>query len=309
MSLPIFPILDSSIQAFNKLTGITSTILLKFNFSVAGQQLFFKPTLPNDHVNALAGVSFELLNADGVVVPTSPIDNFFCTPAPLAKGYYYLKVTSTTADLDVILGYQNWDNWIGFTNFVVTPPVAPTQTIDQMISDAFVSAKTYIDAKDAGLKAYTDAALAQLMNTTDLTAKLALLEQINTILDGDAATAGFQAWQAALTRLNAIETKAISDVLTLETKITNAHESLNALINTTSNDFTTKINANKTAADSVDAAISARVLTLETTTHSAVTASVSTLDTKVTTSVATVQTGINANFAAMKAKAAILFAV
>ena len=178
-----------------------------------------------------------------------------------------------------------------------------------MISDAFVSAKTYIDAKDAGLKAYTDAALAQLMNTTDLTAKLALLEQINTILDGDAATAGFQAWQAALTRLNAIETKAISDVSTLETKINNAHESLNALINTTANDFTVKINANKATADSVAAAIAARVLTLETTTHSAVTASVSTLDTKVITSVATVQTGINANFAAMKAKAAILFAV
>lgn len=206
------------------------------------------------------------------------------------------RVLSATSSVDVV--GANFTVIAPIESFTVT---TTTQDIDAMINDAFSVAKNYIDAKDAGLKAYTDAALDQLMNTTDLTAKLALLEQINSILDGDAATAGFQAWQSALTRLNAIETAASDYKTATDSSIQNISNN----IQSSALSLTSKINANKTASDLADSAIAERVLTLETTTHSAVTTSVAAVQTNVTA----VKDGVTANFAAMKAKAAILFAV
>lgn len=76
--------------------------------------------------------------------------------------------------------------------------------IQNAIYDALANAKIYIDAKDDSVKAYADTKIEALMNTSDLNAKLALLTEINTILDGDAATVGFQAWQAQVTKLTGI---------------------------------------------------------------------------------------------------------
>jgi hypothetical protein len=76
--------------------------------------------------------------------------------------------------------------------------------IQNALIDALNQAKIYIDAKDADVKAYAETKIAELAQTTDLSAKLELLQQINTILDGDAATAGFQAWQSQVTKLTGL---------------------------------------------------------------------------------------------------------
>lgn len=153
------------------------------------------------------------------------------------------------------------------------------ESIESMINAAFVSAKTYIDSKDASLKAYTDAALNSLMQTSDLTAKLALLAEINTILDGDAATAGFQAWQASLNRLTAIE-------LDVEAK----HQYMGGWLIANVNSLNSDIQRSNSDIQLVSNATSE-------------------LGNKVTTETKRIDDASIAAFKAMKDKAAILFAV
>lgn len=78
------------------------------------------------------------------------------------------------------------------------------RSVDDIINDALVSVKAYIDTKDASVKTYAETKIAELVNTTNLTEKLALLTEINAILDGDTATAGFQLWESSVSKLNQI---------------------------------------------------------------------------------------------------------
>jgi hypothetical protein len=76
--------------------------------------------------------------------------------------------------------------------------------VEQLLADALASIKTYVDLKDAGVQTFAQGLIDQLMQTTDLQAKLTLLTEINTILDGDTATAGFQLWESSVSKLNQI---------------------------------------------------------------------------------------------------------
>lgn len=94
-------------------------------------------------------------------------------------------------------------SWVIDTN-IPKPSDPLLASIEQSINAAFGAVKTYVDTQDVNGKAYADSKISELMTTTDLSAKLALLNEINNILDGDTATAGFQLWQASLTKLNAV---------------------------------------------------------------------------------------------------------
>lgn len=83
------------------------------------------------------------------------------------------------------------------------------------LNNALTISKIYIDNGDQAVKDYVDSQLETTLQTTDLTAKLALLEQINNILDGDNATAGFQAWQSS-----------VNDLIDLRTRMTAAEGSI-----------------------------------------------------------------------------------
>lgn len=69
------------------------------------------------------------------------------------------------------------------------------------LNNALTISKIYIDNGDQAVRDYVDSQLESTLQTTDLAEKLALLEQINNILDGDNATAGFQAWQSSVNDL------------------------------------------------------------------------------------------------------------
>lgn len=165
------------------------------------------------------------------------------------------------------------------------------ESIDAMINAAFVSAKTYIDSKDAGLKAYTDNALAQLMATTDLTTKLALLEQINAILDGDAATAGFQAWEHSLQRLNSLD----AAITTAQSAVTIA--------------FNNAMDAEVYARQSGDQVSYGRLLAIENQLSYSISPQIQAVTDYVAIEAIRVETASENAFKAMKTKAAILFAV
>lgn len=114
----------------------------------------------------------------------------------------------------------------------------------QQMNSALTIAKVYIDQGDAAGKAYTDAKLAEVLQTTDLNAKLALLNEINGILDGDKATAGFQAWSQQVTKLNDIYTRlgtAEADIDTLQTGLANVSSSLNTLADTLGTRITNEV--------------------------------------------------------------------
>jgi hypothetical protein len=154
------------------------------------------------------------------------------------------------------------------------------ESIDSLINDALASVKTYVDSKDASVKAYADALIAQLMQTTDLAAKIALLNQVNDILDGDAATAGFQLWEANVAKLNQVVADLAAETLARSNAITASQNALQTSINSKSTEINARI-------DSV----------------------VSSLNTEITAKTTTLDSGVTANFVAMKAKAAIIFAV
>jgi len=163
----------------------------------------------------------------------------------------------------------------------ITPISQPTTpTIDTLINDALASIKTYADSKDASVKAYADALIAQLMQTTDLEAKIALLNQVNDILDGDSATAGFQLWESNVAKLNQV----VAD-LTAESA------ARSSAIASSQNAFQTSINSKSTE-------INARIDLV-----------VSGLNSEITAKTTAVSGDMSANFVAMKAKAAIIFAV
>ncbi|MGB4497889.1 MAG: hypothetical protein WBI40_04255 [Methylococcaceae bacterium] len=181
------------------------------------------PTMPTGGVdifaiNVIAGNEYtvSVTPMEGET-PTEVVDTtLFVTRADLL-GDYFVDLWETTtfiAEADETLylgGYAFGDYAAGKYTVALTvvdnstPVTPPAPTVDALIQDALNAVKTYVDTQDASVKAHAEALIAQLMNTSDLTAKLALLNQINDILDGDAATAGFQAWQSSLARLTSIE--------------------------------------------------------------------------------------------------------
>lgn len=130
---------------------------------------------------------------------------------------YYAYFESPLAFKGIIAGSTaDWSQNAGsvYDETIVRSPLIPVvsaPTVDTLIQDALNAAKTYIDTQDASVKAYADSLISQLMNTSDLTAKLNLLNQINDILDGDAANAGFQAWQSSLARLTSAESAIVTN--------------------------------------------------------------------------------------------------
>ena len=114
----------------------------------------------------------------------------------------------------------------------------------QQMNNALSIAKVYIDKGDAAGKAYTDAKLAEVLQTTDLSAKLALLQEINNILDGDNATAGFQAWQAEVAKLSDIYTRlgnAEADISGLQAGLKTTNAALTSLGETLGLRITTEV--------------------------------------------------------------------
>ncbi len=154
---------------------------------------------------------------------------------------------------------------MGRSKLVALDFVAPVESIDALINSALDSIKTYVDSKDATVKAYANALIDQLMQTTDLAAKIALLNQVNEILDGDSATAGFQLWESSVAKLNQVVADLVAESTARTSAISVTSNSLQTLINTTASE------------------INARITTLD--------------------------SSATANFVAMKAKAALIFAV
>lgn len=231
--------------------------------AIAGTTYAFNVSVIGEGMNALeeSGAIFDVNDVNVGSIPVSFNGGFGEFTAP-TDGRFYLVVGDANAYL---------------SQFTITMSVV--ESIESMINAAFVSAKTYIDAKDSSLKAYTDAALNSLMQTSDLTAKLAVLAEINTILDGDAATAGFQAWQSSLNRLTAIE-------LDVEAKHQYMGGWLIANVNSLNNDIQ-RSNSN--------------IQLVSNTTFE--------LENKITTETKRIDDASIAAFKAMKDKAAILFAV
>lgn len=172
------------------------------------------------------------------------------------------------------------------TTAAATTPTEPTATtpttdsIDTLINDALVYVKTYVDTKDAALKVYADDLISQLMNSTDLSAKLALINEINQILDGDAATAGFQLWESNVAKLNKVVADLVAETSARSSEIGATSNSLQTMINTTATEINARI-------DSINSGLSDSI----------------------STNVATLNTNVTANFVAMKSKAAVIFAV
>lgn len=134
--------------------------------------------------------------------------------------------------------------------------------IEQQANTALSITKIYIDQGDAATKAYCDSKLESVLQTTDLAAKLALLEELNGILDGDNATAGFQAWQAQVAKLNDIYTRlgaAETDIATLKTGLTTVTSGLATLGETLGLRITTEVATLNATITSKDAATNTRI--------------------------------------------------
>lgn len=140
------------------------------------------------------------------------------------------------------------------------------QTQAQM-NQALSIAKIYIDRGDAAGKAYTDAKLAEVLQTTDLNAKLALLQQINEILDGDEASAGFQAWQNSVNSLADLAARVTAtevDVDALQTGLTATQAALAAAQQTLDARITSEVATLNTTINAKDTATNTRIDGLET---------------------------------------------
>lgn len=167
-----------------------------------------------------------------------------------------------------------------YVSLTITDPATALADVETLINDALASVKTYIDSKDAGVKTYADGLITQLMQTTDLSAKLALLNEINMILDGDAATAGFQLWESNVAKLNQV----IADLNAAKTDLTTQFTTADTTLR---NQVSGWITAEKNRIDGV----------------------VSTLDTRVTADINAIKASASNPFVSMKAKAATIFAV
>lgn len=163
------------------------------------------------------------------------------------------------------------------TQFTISMSVFETPA--QLIDAALASVKTYVDTKDAAIKAHAEALVNQLMQTTDLSAKIALLNQINDILDGDSATAGFQLWESNVSKLNQLvaDMTATQQQLSL---VSNQHYQAIQNTNTALNNAVNDLNG-----------------------------SIWIVDTRLTTESKRIKDANVATFQALKAKAAIIFAV
>jgi hypothetical protein len=129
-------------------------------------------------------------------------------------------------------------------NVISFEALATSDDVESMLADALASVKTYVDAKDASVKTYADNLIAQLMNTTDLQAKLDLLAEINAILDGDTATAGFQLWESSVSKLNQIAT----DFEANKTAVTQQIEIVTTTVQSLDFRLTNEINVIKSSA-------------------------------------------------------------
>lgn len=162
------------------------------------------------------------------------------------------------------------------TTLIAFDFVSAAPTIDELINDALSYVKTYVDTKDASVKTYVDSKVDALMQTTDLTAKLQLLNEINQILDGDTSTAGFQLWESNVAKLNQVIADLTAESAARESSINATSSSFQNLINSKVGEIYSEI-------DSISSGLNG---------------SITTVDSKVT-----------ANFFAMKSKAAVIFAV
>lgn len=141
------------------------------------------------------------------------------------------------------------------------------QVSQEALNQALTIAKIYIDQSAANNKQYFQNLLDDRMNTTDLTAKLELLNQINNILDGDEASEGFQAWQASLNQLNDLASRVTTneqETATLKGQYQTVTANLTTLSSTLSQRITDEVAVlNKTITDK-DAATNKRIDDLET---------------------------------------------
>ncbi len=163
------------------------------------------------------------------------------------------------------------------SQFTISMTVA--ESISELIDATLNTLKAYVDSKDALDKTYIETKIAELMNTTDLTAKLDLLNQINAILDGDSATAGFQAWEHSLQRLNSIEIDISATQQQLSLVSTQHYQAIQDV----KRDLTNTTNS--------------------------LNSSIYNVGTRLTTEAKRIDDGVTANFVAMKSKAAVIFAV
>lgn len=136
---------------------------------------------------------------------------------------------------------------------------------EQQMNTALAIAKVYIDQGDAAGKAYTDQKLELVLQTTDLNAKLALLQQINEILDGDNATAGFQAWQQNVAKLTDVYnrlTTGETDIATLKTSMATVTSGLATLSETLGTRITNEVATLNATITAKDTATNARIDTI-----------------------------------------------
>ncbi|WP_287602707.1 hypothetical protein [Thiothrix sp.] len=130
------------------------------------------------------------------------------------------------------------------------------------MNSALTIAKVYIDQSSTADRAYVDTQLQTVLQTTDLNAKLALLEQINGILDGDNATAGFQAWQAEVGKLATLRTEmdtAKGDITTLYGNVTTINTNLSNLSTTLGQRITDEVATLNATITTKDTATNTRI--------------------------------------------------
>lgn len=238
MALPNLPIVTTEFnKLFHSAATTTDGILLKVTTpeQPQGGYLYAEVSKEGTAGNYVPNAAITLYRVDGTVIDSydglSEWGNAVASwdhSAP--AGDYYVHVVCTTESFDVaIYGWEGWNTnlYYDIYNHANALTAAQPVTIESLLNDSLTQLKTYVDSHDANIKTYADGLISQLMQTTDLSAKIALLNQVNEILDGDSATAGFQAWESSLTRLNQI----VNDFEAF--KISNSNVIANGLITVT----------------------------------------------------------------------------
>lgn len=144
-----------------------------------------------------------------------------------------------------------------------------SEMLNQVLAQQNLSllvAKQYIDQKADSEHLAIITEVEGMLNTTDLAAKMDLLMRINAVLDGDEATAGFQAWQNSVTQLQdflARMTAAENNISTLEQGVADVNDALNTAITDLGDRITLEVSTAKTELNTVISGVAARVTTLE----------------------------------------------
>lgn len=155
-------------------------------------------------VNAINPLT-QVEGTGGITGSSNQIVDYWNTTGDYSVPSVFTPLNSGTLNLILFAsGTYGTDYTIDFAEVDVTT--------ESYINDMLTTLKTYIDSKDTNVKTYAQGLIDQLTQTTDLQAKLDLITQINTILDGDTATAGFQLWQENVNALN----KATNDIAKLQ---------------------------------------------------------------------------------------------